>query len=72
MAIDMNVDIGSLIKGLFSKKGSKEGNKSPQSPHVKTAMLIVTVLILIAAYVYFIYLPTQEDLRIKNENVQNV
>ena len=51
MAIDMNVDLGSIIKGLFSKKDSKEGQevgiKTPQSPHVKTAIVSVLILILI-------------------------
>ena len=28
MALDMNVDVGALIKGLFSKKESKEGASS--------------------------------------------
>ena len=76
MAIDMNVDLGSIIKGLFSKKDSKEGQevgiKTPQSPHVKTAIVSVLILILIAAYVFFVYLPTQEDLRIKNEKISQI
>ena len=76
MAIDMNVDLGSIIKGLFSKKDSKEGQevgiKTPQSPHVKTAIVSVLILILIAVYVFFVYLPTQEDLRIKNEKISQI
>ena len=72
MAIDMNVDVGEMIKGLFSKKTSQGEAKAPQNPYVKTLISIVTVLILIASYVYFIYLPTQEELRINNEKLSQI
>ena len=73
MALDMNVDVGQLFKGLFSKKEKgADGAKSPPSPHIKTALSIVGVLIIIISYVYFIYLPTQEDLRIKNEKISQI
>ena len=72
MAIDMNVDVGEMIKGLFSKKTSQGEAKAPQNPYVKTLISIVTVLILIASYIYFIYLPTQEELRIKNEKISQI
>ena len=74
MAIDMNVDVGAMIKGLFSKKASKGETKAkaPQNPYTKTIISIVTVLILIASYVYFIYLPTQQELRIKNEKLSQI
>tara|TARA_Y100000294_G_scaffold106161_2_gene98621 strand:+ start:77 stop:859 length:783 start_codon:yes stop_codon:yes gene_type:complete len=72
MALDMNIDVGSLIKGLFSKKGSKGGAKTASSPHTKTALAIVIVFALIGAYIYFVYLPTQQDLRIKNEKISQI
>jgi Tfp pilus assembly protein PilO len=72
MAINMNADVGAMIKGLFSKKASQGEAKAPQNPYVKTLISIVTVLILIASYIYFIYLPTQEELRIKNEKISQI
>jgi len=72
MAINMNADVGAMIKGLFSKKTSQGEAKAPQNPYVKTLISIVTVLILIASYIYFIYLPTQEELRIKNEKLSQI
>ena len=72
MAIDMNVDVGEMIKGLFSKKTSQGEAKAPQNPYVKILISIVTVLILIASYIYFIYLPTQEELRINNEKLSQI
>ena len=72
MAIDMNVDVGSLIKGLFSKKESKEGSPSAPNPHVKTLMAVVAVVIVIASYVYFVYIPTQKDLKIKNDKIAQI
>ena len=72
MAINMNADVGAMIKGLFSKKAPQGEAKAPQNPYVKTLISIVTVLILIASYIYFIYLPTQEELRIKNEKISQI
>jgi hypothetical protein len=74
MAIDTNMDVGALLKGLFSKKDPKEGEgaKSAPSPHTKTAMVIVLVLAAIGLYIYFIYLPTQADLKIKNEKISQI
>tara|TARA_B110000238_G_scaffold189723_1_gene222150 strand:+ start:284 stop:1108 length:825 start_codon:yes stop_codon:yes gene_type:complete len=74
MAIDTNMDVGALLKGLFSKKDPKEGEgaKSAPSPHTKTAMVIILVLAAIGLYIYFIYLPTQADLKIKNEKISQI
>jgi Tfp pilus assembly protein PilO len=69
MAIDMNVDMGAIIKGLFSKKDPKDGPKSPPNPHVKTALVIGVILIAIASYVYFVYIPTKAELKIKNDKI---
>jgi Tfp pilus assembly protein PilO len=75
MALDMNVDMGALLKGLFSKKdkGSDGGsaNNAP-NPHAKTAMVVVVVIALISAYVYFVYIPTQKDLKIKNAKIAQI
>jgi Tfp pilus assembly protein PilO len=72
MALDMNVDVGSLIKGLFSKKDAKEGAESAPNPHTKTILVVVAVFVFITLYVYFVYLPTKEDLRIKNNKISQI
>ena len=74
MALDTNMDVGALLKGLFSKKDPKDGDgaKSASSPHTKTALVIVLVLAAIGLYIYFIYLPTQADLKIKNEKISQI
>ena len=73
MAIDMNVDIGEMVKGLFSKKDS-EGNEgaSLKSPVSKFAVVIVLVLVIIGLYVYYFYLPAREDLRIKKTKISQI
>ena len=38
MAIDMNVDVGELIKGLFSKKSNESEGKSQPSPYLKIVL----------------------------------
>ena len=72
MALDMNVDVGDLIKGLFSKKESKEGASSGPNPYTKTIIAVVVTIILIASYIYFVYIPTQKDLKIKNEKISQI
>ena len=72
MALDMNVDVGALIKGLFSKKESKEGASSGPNPYTKTIIAVVVTIILIASYIYFVYIPTQKDLKIKNEKISQI
>jgi len=72
MALDMNVDVGSMIKGLFSKKDAKEGVESAPNPHTKTILVVLAVFVFITLYVYFVYLPTKEDLRIKNNKISQI
>ena len=72
MALDMNVDVGALIKGLFSKKGSKEGASSAPTPYTKIIMAVIVIIILIASYVYFVYIPTQKDIKIKNQKISQI
>ena len=73
MAIDMNVDIGEMVKGLFSKKDSEgsEGAK-PKSPVSKIMVVIVLVLVIIGLYVFYYYLPAREDLRIKKTKISQI
>jgi Tfp pilus assembly protein PilO len=72
MALDMNVDVGALIKGLFSKKESKEGVSSAPNPYTKIIMAVIVIIILIASYVYFVYIPTQKDIKIKNQKISQI
>jgi len=72
MALDMDIDIGSLIKGLFSKKESKDGAASAPNPHGKTALVVIAVLVFIGLYVYFVYIPTQKELQIKNDKISQI
>ena len=72
MALDMNVDVGALIKGLFSKKGSKEGASGAPNPYTKIIMAVIVIIILIASYVYFVYIPTQKDIKIKNQKISQI
>jgi Tfp pilus assembly protein PilO len=72
MALDMNVDIGSIIKGLFSKKDSNEGALKTPNPYVKIVLVIVASFICIALYVYFVYIPTQQELKVKNDKISQI
>lgn len=72
MAIDMNVDVGELIKGLFSKKNDNPGDNSQSNPYLKIILIATFVIALIASYVLLYFLPTQKDLKIKNYQISQV
>ena len=72
MAIDMNVDVGELIKGLISKKNDNPGDNSQSNPYLKIILLATLVIALIASYVLLYFLPTQKDLKIKNYQISQV
>ena len=73
MAIDMNVDVGEMVRGLFSKKDS-EGSEGamPKSSVSKIMVVIVLVLVIIGLYVFYFYLPAREDLRIKKTKISQI
>jgi Tfp pilus assembly protein PilO len=70
MAIDMDADIGTIFKNLFSKKegGSpKTGKGSPADPFMKIIITGGVFVILVILYLFFIYFPLQEENRINTE-----
>ena len=71
MAISMDINIGSMVKGLFSK-GSKDGKNAPANPYTKIIIAGVLALALIGSYLYFIYLPTAADNRIKEAKIAQI
>ena len=71
MAINMNIDMGSMFKNLFSK-GSKDGKSAPPNPYTKIILAAVVALALIGSYLYFIYLPTVEANKIKEAKIAQI
>jgi Tfp pilus assembly protein PilO len=74
MAIDMNGDIGEIFKNIFSKKTSNDNSlknnpKKPSNPFIKIVAAGGIVFLLIILYLFVGYFPTQEENRIKRENV---
>ena len=67
----MDINIGSMVKGLFSK-GSKDGKNAPANPYTKIIIAGVLALALIGSYLYFIYLPTAADNRIKEAKIAQI
>lgn len=74
MAIDMNADIGEIFKSLFSKGGSnsKGGEPRPQNPYAKLIVTGTIVVIMIALYVTLIFIPAQEEIRMKQGQVDQI
>ena len=68
MAIDMNMDIGELIKNLLAKKGSK----SEQNPYTKVIATGVVVFLAIILYVIFVYMPMQEKLEQQQRQISQI
>jgi len=73
MAIDMNMDIGELIKNLFAKKGPK-GTSSvlTGNPYAKIIIAGILVLLVIIFYVVYVYMPMQEKLEQQERQISQV
>jgi len=78
MAIDMNADIGEIFKGLFSKKSGKNNSagskksKGDKNPYTKVIGAGAVVILIVALYVFFVYIPTQDELRVKEEKISQI
>jgi len=73
MAIDMNMDIGELVKSLFSKKTSKGAPSILVSnPYAKIIISGIFVLLVIILYVVFVYVPMQEKLEEQQRKISQV
>lgn len=76
----MNVDIGEVLKNLFSKgKGGsvKSGNGSggkgkPSDPFIKVAIVGGIAFLLIILYLFLVYFPTQEENRAKEQKIAQI
>jgi len=69
MAIDMNADIGAMLKGLFS---GKDKRKSEQNPYAKFIITSFVLLIITAVYVVFIFMPVREELQTKQQQIAQI
>ena len=72
MAIDMNADLGEIFKNLFSKKTGTKGSKDAENPYAKVLGVGAGVVLIVILYVFFIYIPIQDELRIKEEKVSRI
>jgi Tfp pilus assembly protein PilO len=61
MAIDWNADIGEVVKAIFSNENKKENNAA-KGPFVKIIVAGVSVVLIIALYVFLVYIPTQNTI----------
>ena len=62
--MDLNVDIGTLVKGLFGgKKDSGSNAGPPPNPHLRSIIVGVVLAGLVGAYLYFFYLPEQKRIQ---------
>jgi len=72
MAIDMNQDIGAILKNLFAKKAADGAKGAPANPLMKTSIAGGIMVFVIILYVFFIYLPAEEENRIKQEKISQI
>ena len=63
--MDLNADIGSLLKSVFgrNKSGSDPTSGNAPNPHLNQIICGVIVVAFIAAYLYLFYLPEQKRIR---------
>jgi len=71
--MDLNTDIGSLFKGLGRKKSESKPETAGRSvPHLKQFIFGLIVVAIVAAYLFFYYLPEQKRIRENEEMISNI
>ena len=71
--MDLNTDIGSLFKGLGRKKsGSTPEAAGGSVPHLKQLIFGLIIIAVVAAYLFFYYLPEQKRIRENEEMISNI
>ena len=61
--MNLNVDIGDLIKSLTSRKKSGDSPAPEQDPRVKYIAVGIVLALIVAGYLYFVYFPQQKEIR---------
>ncbi len=72
MAIDLNADIGEIFKNLFSKKSANKATKGEKNPYLKIIITGLVVVLSTVLYIFYFYIPNQEEIRIKEEKISQV
>lgn len=76
MAIDLNMDMGSLIKGLVNKHGnssvSSGAGVSSLAPYKIAIIIFAMVVILSATYIAAVYIPLKEKNNRKKEELAKI
>ncbi len=72
MAIDLNADIGEIFKNLFSKKSANKATKGEKNPYLKIIITGLVVVLSTALYIFYFYIPNQEEIRIKEEKISQI
>ena len=72
MAIDLNADIGEIFKNLFSKKTANKATKGEKNPYLKIIITGLVVVLSTALYIFYFYIPNQEEIRIKEEKISQI
>ena len=72
MAIDMNLDLGALVKGLFSKDQKGGKGKKAQSPFLRHIIIGVLIFLAVIAYIFLVHLPGQKEIREKQAMINSI
>ena len=72
MAIDLNADIGEIFKNLFSKKSANKATKGEKNPYLKIIITGLVVVLSTVLYIFYFYIPNQEEIRIKEEKISQI
>lgn len=72
MAIDMNADIGEILKGLFSRNTEKTVATSKENPYKNIILAGGGVVSVALLYLFIIFLPMQNEMSTKYEQVSQI
>ncbi len=72
MAIDMNADIGEILKGFFSRNTEKTVATSKENPYKNIILAGGGVVSVTLLYLFIIFLPMQNEMSTKYEQVSQI
>ncbi len=72
MAIDMNADLGEILRGFFSRNKSPGEPGTKQNPYTQIIFGGIGVFVVVLIYAVFVYLPKQEELDVSSDKINQI
>ena len=70
--MNLNADIGKVLRNLFSKEKSKSGDSGKQNPFLKLILSGLVIIVSVVLYVVLVFIPARQDIYMKEGRVDQI